>query len=56
MANHIAEAVAPLEFTGQVRLARHEVIARLCYALKGDHNLSICLYGQHTSHAVHISH
>lgn len=48
MADHVAEAVAPLELAGQVRLPCHEVIARLCGALKGDDDLSICLVGQHS--------
>ena len=43
MADHVLEAVAPSELIGQVGLARHEVIARFCRALKGDDDLCIHL-------------
>lgn len=50
VAEHIAEAVAPLELVGQVGLASHEVVARLCRPFKGDDDLGIHLYpGRHTS-------
>ena len=49
VAEHIAEAVAPLELVGQVGLASHEVVARLCGPFKGDDDLGIHLYpGRHT--------
>lgn len=53
VADHVAEAVAPLELAGQVGLASHEVVARLCNAFKGDDELGIHLHGhQHKrSHA-----
>ena len=43
VAEHIAEAVAPLELIGQVGLASHEVIARFCSPFKGDDDLCIHL-------------
>ncbi len=43
MTKHVLEAVAPSELIGQIRLPRHEVIPKLCCALKSYHNLCIHL-------------
>ena len=54
MAEHGSEAVAPLELSGQVGLASHEVVARLCSTFKGDDDLGIRLRADHNSGLVCI--